>query len=79
MGVAVASARPHANHICTKLQTHNHGLAAPHHSIFYRPDALPDAQPTVWKHEKGKSNIRRHKSPKLYTYFTVKHKDKEHS
>jgi len=20
---------------------------APHHSIFYRPDALPDAQPTV--------------------------------
>jgi len=23
---------------------------APHHSIFYRPDALPDAQPTVSKH-----------------------------
>ena len=22
----------------------------PHHSIFYRPDALPDAQPTVLKH-----------------------------
>jgi len=22
----------------------------PHHSIFYRPDALPDAQPTVSKH-----------------------------
>jgi len=24
--------------------------ATPHHSIFYRPDALPDAQPTVSKH-----------------------------
>ena len=22
----------------------------PHHSIFYRPDAVPDAQPTVSKH-----------------------------
>jgi len=22
----------------------------PHHSVFYRPDALPDAQPTVSKH-----------------------------
>jgi len=24
-------------------------MPAPHHSIFYRPDALPDAQPTVSK------------------------------
>ena len=24
--------------------------STPHHSIFYRPDALPDAQPTVSKH-----------------------------
>ena len=23
---------------------------APHHSVFYRPDALPAAQPTVSKH-----------------------------
>ena len=23
---------------------------APHHSVFYRPDALPAAQPTAWKH-----------------------------
>jgi len=23
---------------------------APHHSVFYRPDALPAAQPTVTKH-----------------------------
>jgi len=24
-------------------------MPAPHHSIFYRPDALPDAEPTVSK------------------------------
>ena len=23
---------------------------AHHHSVFYRPDAIPDAQPTAWKH-----------------------------
>jgi len=23
-------------------------IPTPHHSIFYRPDALPDAQATVW-------------------------------
>jgi len=28
---------------------------APHHSIFYRPDALPDTQPTVPKHWGGNS------------------------
>ena len=25
-------------------------MLAPHHSVFYRPDALPAAQPTVSKH-----------------------------
>ena len=25
-------------------------MPAPRHSVFYRPDALPDAQPTVSKH-----------------------------
>jgi len=34
--------------ICTSLQTDNH--ATPHNSAFYRPDALPVAQPTVSKH-----------------------------
>ena len=33
--------------ICTTLQT---TTPVPHHSIFYGPDALPDAQPTVSKH-----------------------------
>ena len=32
---------PHSRQIITPV---------PHHSIFYRPDALPDAQPTVSKH-----------------------------
>ena len=27
---------------------------APHHSVFYRPDALPDAQPTASKHWRHK-------------------------
>ena len=29
--------------VCTSLQTDNH--ASTHHSVFYRPDALPAAQP----------------------------------
>ena len=33
---------------CTSLQPHNH--ASTHHSVFYTPDALPAAQPTVSKH-----------------------------
>jgi len=37
----------HTQIICTSLQTDNH-------SIFYRPDALPDAQPTVSKALKAK-------------------------
>ena len=34
--------------VCTSLQTDNH--AAPYHSVFYRPDALPVAKPTASKH-----------------------------
>jgi len=44
--VAVASAGPYANHFHLRQIT----TPAPHHSIFYRPNALPDAQPTVSKH-----------------------------
>ena len=33
---------------CTLLQTDT--TPAPHHSVFYRPDALPAAQPTASKH-----------------------------
>jgi len=35
--------------VCTSLQTDNHTPAL-HHSVFYRPDALPAAQPTASKH-----------------------------
>ena len=31
---------------------------APHHSVFYRPDALPAAQPTVSKHWRQRLNYR---------------------
>jgi len=34
--------------VYTLLQTDNH--ATPHNSVFYRPDALPAAQPTASKH-----------------------------
>ena len=33
---------------CSRQKT----MPAPHHSVFYRPDALPAAQPTVSKHWK---------------------------
>ena len=33
--------------VCTSLQT---TTSAPHHSVLYRPDALPAAQPTASKH-----------------------------
>jgi len=36
----------YANHLHL-IQTHT--TPAPHHWIFYRPDALPDTQLTVWK------------------------------
>jgi len=34
--------------ICTSPQTD--GMIASHHSVFYRPDALPAAQPTASNH-----------------------------
>ena len=38
----------HMQAICTSLQTDNHINTSPLN--FYRPGALPDAQPTVSKH-----------------------------
>jgi len=40
---------------------------APHHSVFYRPDALPAAQPTAskhWRHQHATHNLR-HNSRQL--------------
>ena len=37
--------------VCTSLQTDNHAsMAASHHSVICRPDAVPAAQPTASKH-----------------------------
>ena len=48
--------------VCTSLQTDNH--TSTHHSVFYRQDALPAAQPTAskhWRHpysrDKGYCNV----------------------
>ena len=38
---AICKSAPHSRQIT---------MRAPHHSVFYRPDALPAAQPTVSKH-----------------------------
>ena len=38
---AICKSTPHSRQIT---------IPAPHHSVFYRPDALPAAQPTVSKH-----------------------------
>jgi len=38
--------------ICTSLQTDSHASTSP--LSFYRPDALPAVQPTVWKHWRQK-------------------------
>ena len=46
--LAVASAGPYASlHLARSRQI---TMPTPHHSVFYRPDALPAAQPTVSKH-----------------------------
>jgi len=45
--------------VCTLLQTDNH------HSVFYRPDALPAIQPTVSKHRRQIS--KKNYSPKEKT------------
>jgi len=42
----------HMQTICTLLQTDNHTNTSSLN--FYRPDALPDAQPTVSKHRRQK-------------------------
>ena len=43
-----AEARPSGTTNCTRSRQIT--TPAPHHSVFYRPDALPAAQPTASKH-----------------------------
>jgi len=47
--VAVASAGPYAS-LHLALESRQIATTAPHHSVVYRPDALPAAQPTASKH-----------------------------
>ena len=45
----MAWAGPYANHMHMP-RSRQITMPKPHHSVFYRPDALPAAQPTVSKH-----------------------------
>ena len=45
-------------------------MPAPHHSVFYRPDALPAAQPTASKHWRHKYEAH-HYDKKYYTRPTL--------
>ena len=49
--------------VCTSLQTDNHASTPP--LSFYRPDALPDAQPTVSKHWRQSNNQLTHNDIRL--------------
>ena len=42
-------------------------MPAPHHSVFYRPDALPAAQPTASKHSRVLLLLLIHTKVKLYS------------
>ena len=54
---AVASAGPYMQTICTSVQTDNHTNTSSLN--FYRPDARPDAQPTVSKHCRDNDDCQR--------------------
>ena len=40
-------------------------MPAPHHSVFYRPDALPAAQPTASKHWRHDPNMKNTAKPEV--------------
>jgi len=54
-GMCVWHHLDHMQTICTSLHIHNHTNTSSLN--FYRPDALPDAQPTVSKHWRQYSRI----------------------
>jgi len=68
---AVCKSAPRSRQITTPV---------PHRSVFYRPDALPAAQPTAskhWKHNKDKEHFKH-----FYTYdsvgSTARHRLRQH-
>jgi len=51
MGIGMQWYQPdHTQIICTSIQTENDTMQQFITHYFYRPDAVPDAQPAVWKH-----------------------------
>ena len=55
--------------VCTSLQTDNHASIPPL-SFFYRPDALPAAQPTASKHWQNYGTMAKRAKTKLRTLTT---------
>ena len=49
--------------VCTLLQIDNH--ASTHHSVFYRPDALPAAQPIVSKYSRLKLQLHKKRKSEI--------------
>jgi len=49
-------------------------MPAPRHSIFHRPDALPDAKPTVSKHSRQEKRNENLKKLQQFTPGNVKAK-----
>ena len=55
--------------VCTSLQTDN--MPVPHHSVFYRPDALPAAQPTASEHWRQKQNTQQKYEWQIASYSSA--------
>ena len=47
-------------------------MPAPHHSVFYRPDAIPNAQPTVSKHWRQSKPVSEYNKKLSYRRGTVR-------
>jgi len=62
--------QPGRMQVYTSLQTNNH--ASTHHSVFYRPDALPAAQPTAskhWRHQHWRHQLEKYLNLNLANFF----------
>jgi len=46
-------------------------MPAPHHSVFYRPDALPAAQPTASKHWRHRMHSRHRKLLRALIFVVI--------
>ena len=67
-GIGISGAICKSAPCCRQITT-----PAPHHSVFYRPDALPDAQPTASKHWRRKDGARAYL---IYLSLVLGHPDR---